>query len=64
MSEALHVAELDGSGIRRIGMPNPLYIRGIEHAVSEEALMRYKAFITYATLQWSAEDQLFVRDIL
>jgi hypothetical protein len=63
MSEALQIANLDGSGIRRIGMPNPLFIQGIESSESEEILYRYQAFITFAALQWSEDDQLFVRDI-
>lgn len=63
MTEALEIARLEGSGIRRIGMPNPLFIKGIDQAVSEEAFNRYHAFIHVAALTWSAEDQLYVRDV-
>jgi hypothetical protein len=63
LDEAVQIATIEESGIQRIGMPNPLLIRGIEDAESEDAFNRYEAFIIIAALQWSAEDQLYIRDI-
>lgn len=63
MSEAIAVATLPESGVRRIGMPQPIDIENIDGARSEQALERYKAFIVHAHLRWSQQDQLFVRDL-
>lgn len=63
MHDALEIAQMPESGVRRIAMPNPLHIKGIESAESEQAVERYRAFITFAALQWSQTDHLFVRDL-
>lgn len=63
MNEAVAIARLPHSGVRRIGMPNPLLIEGIDGAKSEGAIERYKAFVVIAALQWSQTDKLYVRDV-
>lgn len=60
--EAVAIAKHRRAGIRRLLMPKPAMIEGIEHAVSEQVVIRYHDFATRAGLRWSDQDVAFARD--
>ena len=60
--EAVGIARNRRTDIRRLTMPNPVMIEGIEHADSEHALARYNDFASRAGLRWSQDELLFAKD--
>lgn len=60
--EAVSMAKHRRSDIKRLTMPKPAMIKGIEHAVSELVVNRYHEFATRAELRWSQDDLVFARD--
>lgn len=60
--EAVGIAQNRRTDIRRLTMPNPAMIEGIEHADSEQVVTRYHDFASRAGLCWSQDELLFAKD--
>lgn len=60
--EAVGIAKNRRTDIRRLTMPNPVLIEGVEHADSEHVLARYNDFASRAGLRWSQTELLYARD--